>query len=390
MFGFGVGMTIALTMSTMFAAPAALAVERYEVLQYGDKDDYVLRLQKDLYSRGYMETEPTGYFGKETQKAVAYYQERHDLESDGKAGPKTQQAIFGKHYEAIPSSREVKETKESPSLDDDDKKSSSSSGSSSSSSGIKKGDGERKDPSSIMNGDEGATIKKIQKRLKELGYYNYHKITNYYGDITEDAVEAFQEQNGLTSDGVVGKRTNKLLFSSRAKKFSKSSEKKSSTKNSSKSSSSKDKEESKEKEKSTGAKKQSAKGKASASNIISTAKELRGKRYRTGGTGPNTFDCSGFVYYVLRGYGISTPRTSREMSSYSKWSKVSSSGDLQKGDLVFFTSPNSGSGVGHVGIYIGGGDFIHCSSGKAKGVTISNLSSGSYARRFKWGRRVFS
>lgn len=331
---------------------SALAVERYEVMQYGDKDEYVLRLQKELYVRGYMETEPTGYFGKETQKAVARYQERHDLTSDGKAGPATQKEIFGKYYEPIPSTREVKET---------DSSSSSSSSS---------------DAESLRNGDEGSTVKKVQRRLRELGYYTYGKTTYYYGDITESAVVSFQSQNGLTADGVVGKKTYAKLFSDKAKSFDKSKEKSSSSTSSSKT-------------KSTGATSQSSKGKASASSIVETAKSLIGKKYRSGASGPNTFDCSGFVYYVLKSYGISTPRTSSAMSKYSSWTKIESQSDLKKGDLVFFTSPSKSSGVGHVGIYLGGGEFIHSSSGSAYGVTISSLSSGSYSKRYQWGRRIF-
>lgn len=317
---------------------------RYQVLQYGDKDDYVLRFQKELHDRGYLKTEPTGYFGKETQTATARYQEARGLESDGKAGPATQKEIYGKWYEPIPDSRKVSDN----GVDD--------------SSAYENAD-------SIRNGDEGSIVKKIQKRLKELGYYDY-KTTNYYGDITESAVIAFQKANGLTADGVAGKGTQKRLFSSKAKKSSGGSG-------------------GSGKKKSSGVKQQSTDGKATAKNITISAQNLTGKSYRTGGTGPNTFDCSGFVYYILKGYGLSTPRTSREMSQYSSWTYIENRGDLEAGDLVFFKSPGSGSGVGHVGIYLGGGQFIHCSSGKAKGVTTSSLSSGYYKERFKWGRRIF-
>lgn len=332
--------------------------KRYAVMMYGDKDygddNYVKRLQEELVARGYMETAPTGYFGKETQAAVARYQERKGLTSDGKAGPETQKTIFGSHYEAIPESRKVVDSGE-------DRGTSSASSSSST------------DPNSLRNGDEGASVKEMQKRLKELGFYTYRKNTNYFGDITEEAVIKFQEQNGLTADGVAGKRTLERLFSSKAKEYSKSKDSGSSSSSS---------------KKSDGIKKQSTDGKASAKNITITAQELLGKKYRTGGTGPNTFDCSGFVYYVLKSYGLSTPRSSREMSEYSKWGMIDSKGDLVAGDLVFFKSPGSGSGVGHVGIYLGGGEFIHSSSGSAKSVTISSMS-GYYSDKFKWGRRIF-
>lgn len=341
---YSVTICLGLLVLWFFLPTTAKAVERYEVIQYGDKDDYVLKLQKELYARGYMETEPTGYFGVETQKAVSRYQERHGLESDGKAGPVTQQKIYGKWYEPIPSSREVKETKS-------DQKASAS----------------KNSADSIRLGDEGSTVTQIQKRLKELGYYTYRKTTSYYGEITEAAVLDFQAQNGLTADGVYGKRTKKLLFSDKAKKADASKSKSN---------------------KSAGALKQSTKGQSKATSAIELGQSLIGKKYRTGGTGPNTFDCSGFVYYVLKAVGVSTPRTSSEMSKYSSWQKIESKSDLQKGDLVFFSSPGKTTGVGHVGIYLGNNKFIHSTSGSAYGVTISSLSGG-YSTRYQWGRRCF-
>ena len=350
-------------MIAIAAGGKASAVERYEVLQYGDKDKYVFRLQEELHARGYLEAEPTGYFGIETQKALSRYQERKGLEADGKAGPVTQKKIYGEHFEPLPATREIKEEKERrrDSDDDDDKKSTQKR--------------KYKDPTSIGLGDEGKSIKNIQKRLKELGYYTYRKNTSYYGAITEEAVKEFQEQNDLESDGVVGKRTKKLLFSDRAKKYSKKKAKKSSKSS---------------RKQSTGAAKQSSKGKTKSERVLNLANSLKGKRYRTGGNGPNTFDCSGYVAYVLKANGISTPRTSSEMSKYSAWDKIESRSDLKKGDLVFFASPGKTSGVGHVGIYIGGSRFIHCSSGKAYGVTVSSFSSGSYNSRYQFGRRIFS
>lgn len=337
----------------------ASAVERYEVMQYGDKDDYVYRLQEELHARNYLESEPTGYFGLETKKALSRYQERHDLESDGKAGPATQKEIYGSNYQAISSSREINNNKTDSDKTEDGK--------------TKKSSTDTKDPSSLRLGDEGKSIRDIQRQLKKLGYYTYSKKTSYFGSITEEAVTEFQAQNGLKADGVVGKRTKRLLFSDDAKKYRKSKDSGSSRK------------------KSTGASKNSKKSSSGSSkkdNFLEVARNQKGKKYRTGGTGPNTFDCSGFVYYCLKAQGISTPRTSSEMSRYSAWEKISSKSDLKRGDLVFFSSPGRTSGVGHVGIYLGDGRFIHSSSGKAYSVTTSSLS-GSYATRYQFGRRIF-
>lgn len=352
-FSFVVGIAI---LFLLLLSRKAFAVERYEVMQYGDKDEYVLRLQEELHARGYLEAKPTGYFGVETQAAVSRYQERHDLTSDGKAGPQTQKKIFGKYYEAIPSSREINNNKEGKESSSSKKKSSSDS----------------KDASSIRLGDEGKTVKEIQVRLKELGYYTYRKTTSYYGEITESAVISFQQQNGLTADGVAGKRTMKALFSSKAKKYDKSKAKKSSSK------------------KSAGSVKQSKQGGTQAENALELAKSLKGKKYRSGGDGPNTFDCSGFVSYVLKASGVRTPRSSSEMSKYTAWPLIESKDDLKKGDLVFFSSPGKTTGIGHVGIYVGSGKFIHSTSGKAYGVTTSSLSSGGYKERYQFARRCFT
>ncbi len=127
----------------------------------------------------------------------------------------------------------------------------------------------------------------------------------------------------------------------------------------------------------------------SAANIVKTAKKLIGKGYSTGAVGPNSFDCSGYVSYILKGYGLDTPRTSREMSQYHMWASIDSPDDLMMGDLVFFMSPGSGSSVGHVGIYLGDDQFIHCTPANRKGVTISYINSDYYTPRFKGGRRIF-
>lgn len=109
--------------------------------------------------------------------------------------------------------------------------------------------------------------------------------------------------------------------------------------------------------------------------LVTTAKNLIGIKYRGGGTTKAGFDCSGFVNYVFDDLGIDLPRTSAGM--HSSGDKVSKE-DLISGDLVFFNT--SGKGVSHVGIYIGDGKFIHSSS--SKGVKIDKLSDPYY-----WGKR---
>ena len=101
-----------------------------------------------------------------------------------------------------------------------------------------------------------------------------------------------------------------------------------------------------------------------------------GVRYSYGGTSESGFDCSGYVRHVFNELGItSLDRTSSGM--YHQGTAVNKS-DLEPGDLVFFNT--SGSGVSHVGIYVGSGQFIHASS--SKGVTKTDLNDKHY-----WGNK---
>ena len=105
--------------------------------------------------------------------------------------------------------------------------------------------------------------------------------------------------------------------------------------------------------------------------ILEYAKNFIGKPYVYGGNGPNSFDCSGLVKYVYSHFGISLPRTS--YSQLNVGVPVSFS-DLQVGDLVFFR------GAGHVGIYAGGGNYLHAPySGRT--VCIEPMTRDLYAAR---------
>jgi len=112
------------------------------------------------------------------------------------------------------------------------------------------------------------------------------------------------------------------------------------------------------------------------------AKDQLGKKYVWGATGSSTFDCSGFTLYVMKNFGVNLNRTAASQSSNGV--KVSRS-DLQTGDLVFFRTNRNG--ISHVGIYIGGGQFIHASSAAGK-VTISSMRAGYYDERFVTACRV--
>ncbi len=119
--------------------------------------------------------------------------------------------------------------------------------------------------------------------------------------------------------------------------------------------------------------------------IVNYAKQYLGCKYVYGGSGPNVFDCSGFTMYVYKNFGISL---SHSATAQSKKGTYVAKEDLQPGDLVFFKDFETMNGIGHCGIYIGGGEFIHASSGTGYCVKISTLSSGSYSTRYETARRV--
>jgi len=111
--------------------------------------------------------------------------------------------------------------------------------------------------------------------------------------------------------------------------------------------------------------------------VVGIAMHYLGVPYVWGGSTPRGFDCSGFVAYVFAQIGVSLPHSSYAMFGMGTPISI---GDLQPGDLVFFT------GASHMGIYIGGGQFIH-SPHTGDVVKISSLS-GYYSSNFAGARRI--
>lgn len=119
--------------------------------------------------------------------------------------------------------------------------------------------------------------------------------------------------------------------------------------------------------------------------LLSFAQTLLGVRYRAASSDPvRGFDCSGFVSYVFKKFNFVVPRSSGEFANVGEKIKLE---DAKPGDVILFTGtkthhPHS---IGHIGIVFSNEDgqlkFIHSTSGKEHGVTISAMED-TYKRRF--------
>ncbi len=285
-------------------------------IEKGEEGEDVLQLQKRLMEFGYLAIdEPTSYYGKATQYAVELFQRQHELQQDGICGEQTMALLY---------SEDAK-------------------------------------PYVMTEGAEGDDIESFQRQLVELGYLDDNQVTGYYGTDTVSAVTKFQNRNHLTKDGKAGEKTLEAINSADARVSY-----------------------TKEQEIAEEKKKEAAAAKASSASgriekMIKIAKQQIGDPYVLGKSGPDSFDCSGLVYYCLRQVNVYTRRLNASgLSKTSSWTKVSSLGSVKAGDLLFFKSDDS-SRVGHVGIYIGGGEMIDASS--ANGKVVRRSAKSSYWRR---------
>ena len=287
----------------------------------GMKGDKVKEVQRRLKELGlYTESVITGYYGPVTEKAVKAFQEASGMTADGIVGDKTRAALNAKY-----------------------------------------------NSSTMIPGMMGESVKKLQARLKTLGYFT-GTPSGLYGQLTEKAVTYFQKLNGLKQDGICGSGTYKAVFAKNAK-----SEKEARRKPV----------EPKPTPKYTDTPGQSAAGQEKGQAIVAEAKKHIGKRYVYGGNGPNVFDCTGLTCFVYKKFGISLPRSAKNQGMTNYGIKITDRKKLMPGDLVFFRKGTAATH--HAGIYIGDGNFIHAPYTG----TVIRISSVLTARDFAWGRRVF-
>lgn len=123
--------------------------------------------------------------------------------------------------------------------------------------------------------------------------------------------------------------------------------------------------------------------------VLKLAAQQMGKPYVYATRGPNSFDCAGLTIYCFAKYSDVELGRSAELQGYNeKLKKIESIDDLKKGDIVCFNTDAKDDDLSdHVGIYLGGGKFVHASSAKGK-VVVSSMKSGYYKRVFSWGCRI--
>lgn len=303
-------------------------------LSYGEKSEVVLAAQERLKSLGYLMTEPDGAFGDDTAAALRQFQSRNDLIVDGYLGPSTRDVLNGS--EAVPNGMRL--------------------------------------------GDQGDQVKKVQSLLSKYGYLNAANATGYYGEITEKAVKNFQKQNKLTQDGSVGVQTLAKLTGDNVKRAPAGS----SSSSSGSSGSSRPSSGSSGGSSSGGSQGSSGgttiKNSGGVASLIAVAQSKVGCPYVWGAKGPNSFDCSGFVYWCLNQVGVKQSYlTSSGWRSVGRYTKITSFSNIQAGDIVVVK--------GHVGIAAGGGTVIDASS--SNGRVVHRSLSSWWANNFICAWRIF-
>ncbi len=344
------------------------------LLQFGSTDAQVALIQQRLMNLFYMDSdEPTDFFGPATEAAVMRFQRTHYMKETGVADSQTQAVLFS----------------------------------------------ESAKPYVIEKGYSGDDVLTLQTRLRELGYYS-DKLNGYFGTATYRAVSAFQMKNDLGKDGRADFDTRERIFSPAAKPAVDPTPTPEPTKAPKPTATPTPKPSATAKPTGTAASSAAppspppsggwsgpgytttpaqtnapaytqtpVTANGSVNDFIAAAKQQLGKRYVYSTEGPDTFDCSGLVFYCLRAVGVNVSRYSASgFSQVSSWTTVYGRENLRPGDLLFYKSDGSSSTyVTHVAIWLGGGQILHASTSQGK---VCYTTWGSWSENnFLFAKRVF-
>ena len=316
-------------------------------LSYGSTGDDVKMYQERLYDLGYLATKPDGVYGNDTVNAVKRFQERNDIIVDGHVGPSTKDALLDPNckYNKL---------------------------------------------ELTMSGDD---VERVQQRLYKLNYLKRSEVTGYFGEITEKAVRVFQKNNKLTVDGTVGKHTLQVLFSDdaiRAAKPVSTTPKPTATPRPTPTPRPGTTPRPTTRPTAT-PKPSSGNGGGSSTqdkidNLIRIARSKLGCPYVRGAKGPNSFDCSGFVYWCLNKAGVQQSyMTSYMWRTTNRYPRINSMSSIRAGDVIVY---KMGTYSGHVAIAVGNGYMIDASSSQGK-VVYRTYQTSYWRSVFYCGYRIF-
>ena len=203
-------------------ADHSLVITEDMYYELGDESDAIVNIQNRLKTLGYFDEDATGYFGELSVKALMNFEKTNSLEPDGIASYEDLVLMFS--ADAKPKGSTQENSKQESSKQENSKQESSKQESSKQESSTPQGSITVKADNSLeINeytafgfGDNDEEFKKVQKRLKDLGYYN-DDITGYYGEVTLKAFNAFEKNNGLDQDGYASPEDLTLLFSADVK-----------------------------------------------------------------------------------------------------------------------------------------------------------------------------
>ncbi|WP_216829911.1 C40 family peptidase [Alkalihalobacterium elongatum] len=329
------------------SASGALA-QTTGLLRAGSQGQAVTELQEKLKEAGHFNHQVTGYFGRVTQNAVKDYQKKHGLTVDGIVGPQTISHILGRST-ASQAPAPSAPAQSAPAQTTPSANAASSPSPAPTTTATTQ---------TLRLGASGTGVTQLQEALKQLGHFD-HRVTGYFGSVTDAAVRSFQRSQQITVDGIVGPQTLRAIeaaASGGAQTIQNQTQLKSST-----------------------TAPQPAQQAFNVMNLIADAADLVGTPYLWGGTTPSGFDCSGFLQYVFRNQGVSIPRTAAQ-----QWAAGRSVDKPSVGDVVFFQTYTNGPS--HNGIYIGNNQFIH--SGSSTGVTVTSMSNSYWSQRYLGAKRL--
>lgn len=351
---------------------------KYYSVAKGVSGDDISRIQTRLYELGYLAKEEmvSGSYGDVTESAVKKLQEVNGLTPDGKVGRQTMNLLYsddikpnflyyGEKSDVVLTSQErlkalgyltttpdgaygddtvvaVKQFQSRNDLVVDGYLGPSTRIALTSAEAL---------PNGLSLGEQGDSVTRIQQLLNKYGYLASANVTGYYGEVTEKAVKSFQSNNGLSADGSVGQNTMAKLTGTPKAAGSQG-----------------------------GSAGGTVKGGSGVSGLLSIARSKLGRPYVWGAKGPNSFDCSGFIYWCLNQAGVrQSYLTSSGWRSVGKYTKITSFGNLKAGDIVVVS--------GHVGIVAGGGKVIDASSSNGK--VVERSLSTWWRNNFICGWRIF-